>query len=80
MGPPISRIHAEIPKKMDENKGSGLLPLCRLCGIFGHHVIDIFDENSRPGTNNASALRDNIFCCVDVRVNDNLDLCQLDGC
>lgn len=61
----------ENRKKMDKNSDLNLLPKCRLCGIVGHHKIDIFDKNLRREYDNEPSLREKIERCVDVRVSDD---------
>lgn len=62
------RVHNRIVNRMENTRDLNSLQRCRLCGVSGHHKIDIFDENSRP-SNRCFKLNEKIFRCVEVRVN-----------
>lgn len=53
---------------MEAFRDSNLFRKCRLCGVFGHHKHDIFEENQEIACSNSNALNEKIFSCVGVWV------------
>lgn len=57
-------LFENIENQMGKIRRLNLFSQCRLCGIYGPHKKDIFDEKSRIGDN----LSEKIFKCVGVQV------------